>query len=267
LLESDFDELSLFLDYGLAVLAEHPKEKPFQNLVFLIRDWDPVDGIEFGYDAGRKLLDRKIEMKHVQTPEMMNVRRNVRACFSSLQCFLMHHPGLKMTENINFTGQLSDMREEFIDDVKNFVPSLLKPSKLVVKKINGKVITGRDLFDYIKLYFKQFSDGKMPKVESISTLNSKSSIMFARNEAINLYKSKMDELTNDREYVSKLKLKHNQFLNDALNLFDSIRKLGCDEYFRECRAQLENDIKAEFIRYEANNIKDNKCLIKRCCCC
>jgi len=172
-----------------------------------------------------------------------------------------------MTENKNFTGQLNNIRQEFIDDVKIFVQSLLEPSKLIVKKISGKVITGKDLFEYIKLYFKQFSDGKMPKIQSISTLNSKSSIMLARNEAINFYKSRMDELTMKRKYISRLELKHNALLNDALKLYDDKRKLGCEEYFKECRAQLENDIKALFYSYKVKNVKDQRCSMKNCFCC
>ncbi len=81
MLESDFEELNLFLDYGLSVLGKNPKEKPFQNLTFLIRDWDPADDIEFGYEAAKMLLDRKIEMKPIQTPEMMNLRKHIRSCF------------------------------------------------------------------------------------------------------------------------------------------------------------------------------------------
>jgi hypothetical protein len=61
----------------------------------------------------------------------------------------MHDPGLKMTGNVNFNGLLSDMREEFVDDVKIFVQSILEPSRLVVKRIGGREITGKDLFDYI----------------------------------------------------------------------------------------------------------------------
>jgi hypothetical protein len=54
-----------------------------------------------------------------------------------------------MTGNVNFNGLLSDMREEFVDDVKIFVQSILEPSRLVVKRIGGREITGKDLFDYI----------------------------------------------------------------------------------------------------------------------
>ncbi len=267
MLESDFEELNLFLDYGLSVLGQNPKEKPFQNLTFLIRDWDPADDIEFGYEAGRMLLDRKIEMKLNQTPEMTNLRKHIRSCFSSLECFLMHDPGLKMTEDVNFNGQTSDMRKEFVDDVKIFVQSILEPSRLVVKRIGGREITGKDLFDYIKLYFKQFSDGKMPKVESISTLNSELSVWRAKNEAKEFYISKMDHLTKTRKYVSKLEQKHYQFLNDALKLFDDIRKLGSDVYFKKCRDELENDLKIEFNRYKNNNVKYKKCSTKKCCSC
>ncbi len=269
MLESDFEELNLFLDYGLSVLEKNPKEKPFQNLTFLIRDWDPADDIEFGYEAGKMLLDRKIEMKFIQTTEMMNLRKHIRSCFSSLECFLMHHPGLKMTENVNFNGLLSDMREEFVDDIKIFVQSILEPSRLVVKRIGGREITGKDLFDYILLYFKQFSDGKMPQVESLSILNSKLSVLFARNEAKDFYISKMDDLTRTRKYVFKLEQKHYEFLNDALKLFDSTRKLGSEEYFKKCRDELENDLKFEFNRYK-DNLKDKNCCScfwYFCCCC
>jgi hypothetical protein len=105
----------------------------------------------------------------------------------------------------------------------------------------------------------------MPEVESISTLNSKSSVLFARNEAKDFYISKMDDLTKIRKYVFKLEQKHYEFLNDALKLFDSIRKLGSDVYFKKCRDELENDLKIEFNRYKDNNVKDKGRSIQNCC--
>jgi len=242
---------------------------PFQKLVFLIRDWDPADDIGFGFDAGKMLFDRKMEIRLGQTQEMLRIRKNIRSCFSPIECFLMHHPGLIMIEHSNFSGHLQDMRKEFIEDVQIFVSSILDPNNLIIKKIGDKEVTGKDLYDYINLYFEKFSSGDMPEVESITSLNSKSSVMFAKNKALSDYNSKMDNLIKDQTFIWKFRSKHINIMTESLDIFDHKTKLGGDEYIKFGRDELIQELDKQFQYYYQINSKNKKNCIEKllfCCC-
>lgn len=45
-------------------------------------------------------------MKQNQHEELQNVRKHVHSCFSSIGCFLLPHPGLKVATNPYFDGRL-----------------------------------------------------------------------------------------------------------------------------------------------------------------
>jgi len=162
---------------------------------------------------------------------------------------------------------LQDMMHKFIEDIERFVDSLLDSNNLIVKKIGDKEITGKDLYDYINLYFEKFSNGDMPEVESITSLTSKSSILFAKNKAMNYYVSNMDELTRSQNQVSKLRSKHIEFMNEALHIFDNMTKLGSDEFIRECRDGLQQELENQFLRYSQSNSRSKKRSLKKCLCC
>lgn len=56
--EDDLQHLHLFTEYSLQVYeGGHTKDTPpFQNLVFLVRDWSHVDSHPWGADGGQAYL-------------------------------------------------------------------------------------------------------------------------------------------------------------------------------------------------------------------
>jgi len=45
-------------------------------------------------------------VKQNQHEELQNVRKHIHSCFSSIGCFLLPHPGLKVATNPYFDGRL-----------------------------------------------------------------------------------------------------------------------------------------------------------------
>ena len=45
-------------------------------------------------------------MSDGQPEEIKLVRKHIKSCFESLNCFLMPHPGLRVATNPKFSGQL-----------------------------------------------------------------------------------------------------------------------------------------------------------------
>jgi len=47
-----------------------------------------------------------MQVKQNQHEELQNVRKHIHSCFSSIDCFLLPHPGLKVATNPHFDGRL-----------------------------------------------------------------------------------------------------------------------------------------------------------------
>jgi atlastin len=59
--EDDLQHLQLFTEYGKMAL-EHGIGKPFQKLVFLIRDWNSPDEYPCGFEGGRRFLESRLSV-------------------------------------------------------------------------------------------------------------------------------------------------------------------------------------------------------------
>lgn len=105
--EDDLQHLELFMEYGRLAL-EQSNEKPFQKLLFIIRDWPYAYETNYGWD-GQKVLDDFLNQTTDQTTEMIHLRTRIRASFNEIQAFLMPHPGFIVSQGNNFTGDLRDI--------------------------------------------------------------------------------------------------------------------------------------------------------------
>lgn len=133
-------------------------KKPFQNLLFIVRDWpyaDETDGYGF---KGQKVIDELITKTNEQTTEMHQLRDGIRASFEHISAYLLPYPGSNVARARNFTGDLTDIDAEFLKYVKELVPSLLAHEKLVVKKVNGTKIQARDFVKYLQSYVDVFNN-------------------------------------------------------------------------------------------------------------
>jgi atlastin len=154
--ENDFQVLEYFTEYGRLALKEtDTDEKPFQKLVFLIRDWFAPKDHPYGLEGGHTLLEKRLAIKDGQLPELQEIRRNIESCFNKINCYLMPPPG-KIVANQTFYGTIADIEPEFIDCLKTFVPLMLDPKNVVVKKIGGRQVTGKELMEYFKVYINIF---------------------------------------------------------------------------------------------------------------
>ena len=160
--EDNLQVLEIFLEYGRLAL-ESASDKPFQKLIFLIRDWSYPYEHAYGFEGGSKLLDKKLQLSDTMPEQLQRVRRKIRKCFKEIGCFLLPHPGSKVATNPNFDGRTKDYDEDFLENIKSFVPSLLDPSNLIVKEIGGRPVTGRELLEYFKVYITMFA-GKVTKL-------------------------------------------------------------------------------------------------------
>ncbi|KAH9371486.1 hypothetical protein HPB48_018864 [Haemaphysalis longicornis] len=145
--EDHLQHLQLFTQYGK--LAQQVTEKrPFQKLLFLVRDWQYGYERAYGFDGGYDLLEQRLKVSEELDPELQSLRHDIESCFSEISCFLLPHPGKKVASGPQFEGCLSDIDDEFKEQLQVLVPFVLQPNNLVVKKISNSDVTCRQMLDY-----------------------------------------------------------------------------------------------------------------------
>lgn len=61
----------------------------------------------------------------------------------------------------------ADIDPDFKKNLQIFVPMLLAPENLVLKKINGQKVKARDLVQYFKSYIQIYSGNELPEPKSM----------------------------------------------------------------------------------------------------
>lgn len=168
--EDDLQHLQLFTEYGRLAL-EKSGTTPFQRLQFLIRDWSYPYEAPYGAEGGRKILERRLEVSDQQHVELQRLRKHIKSCFSEIACFLLPHPGLKISTDPQFDGRLSEIETSFKQELKTLIPLLLAPQNLVTKKINGQTVRARELVEYFKSYMKIYKGDELPEPKSMLVVN------------------------------------------------------------------------------------------------
>nr|XP_033792288.1 atlastin-2 isoform X2 [Geotrypetes seraphini]XP_033792289.1 atlastin-2 isoform X2 [Geotrypetes seraphini] len=253
--EDDLQHLQLFTEYGRLAMEE-VYQRPFQTLMFLIRDWSYPYEHPYGLEGGRKFLEKRLQVKQNQHEELQNVRKHIHSCFSNLGCFLLPHPGLKVATNPNFDGRLIDIDDDFKKELQNLVPLLLAPGKLVEKEIGGSKVTCRDLVEYFKAYIKIYQGEELPHPKSMLQATAEANNLAAVAVSKDTYSKSMEQICGgDKPYIapSDLERKHQDLKESSIKQFRSVKKMGGEEFCRRYQDQLE----AELEEIYANFVKHN----------
>ncbi|KAM7394828.1 hypothetical protein PAMP_021608 [Pampus punctatissimus] len=234
--EDDLQHLQLFTEYGRLAMEE-VYEKPFQTLMFLIRDWSYPYEHPYGLEGGQSFLEKRLQVKQNQHEELQNVRKHIHSCFSKISCFLLPHPGLKVATNPHFDGRLRDIDEDFQKELVNLVPTLLSPENLVEKEIRGVKITCKDLLHYFK---------------ATAEANNLAAVAGAKD----LYNKSMEQICGgDRPYISpaELERRHSELRLASVRHFCSVKKMGGEDFCRRYQEQLEVELDEAFANFSKHN--------------
>ncbi|XP_043278003.1 atlastin isoform X3 [Venturia canescens] len=257
--EDDLQHLQLFTEYGRLAL-EKSGSTPFQRLQFLVRDWSYPYEADYGSNGGRKILQRRLEVSDKQHPELQSLRKHIKSCFSEISCFLMPHPGLKIATNPKFDGRLSEIEDEFKQQLRILIPTLLAPDNLVTKKINGQVVKARELLEYFKSYIRIYKGDELPEPKSMLVATAEANNLSAVAEAKDLYHQMMECVCGGaKPYLatSHLESEHQRCVDKALHQFSNKRKMGGDEFSQMYMEKLVKDIDETFLQFKAHNESKN----------
>lgn len=122
------------------------------------------------------------------------MRQHIRECFSSVNCFLMPHPGIHVMTNRDFDGRVSAIEPEFVKQLRDLVPLILSPPKLQLKHINGQRITGRELMEYFKSYVEIYKGDSLPRPVSVFEATAKTNNLNAIMASQEYYTREMNQV-------------------------------------------------------------------------
>ncbi|KAL1445563.1 hypothetical protein MTO96_044951, partial [Rhipicephalus appendiculatus] len=105
--ENHLDHLQCFADYG-RLAQKGNGTKPFQKLLFLVRDWERPQNFEFGSRGGKSLINTRLEIKARGDAEQRSLRESIISCFSDIDGFLLPRPGDKTYVEVFKGGDLPE---------------------------------------------------------------------------------------------------------------------------------------------------------------
>ncbi|CAG9812157.1 unnamed protein product [Chironomus riparius] len=231
--------------------------KPFQNLIFLIRDWSNPDDHAFGTEGGESYLKYFLKVKSGQKEELKSVRQFIHSSFEEISCALLPHPGKSVAgggrniqQNKKYDGNWGAMDEDFKIELFNLIENLLKTERLVMKKINGKDLKGSEFLEYVQQYFKLFQSDKLPQAQSIyeSTVEKQMNILIGL--CIDNYKETVYKNQDLISNISQIPVFHNMSKNQALLIYKESKKMGNSDHETKFKKELSKQIDKLFSEWK-----------------
>jgi predicted nucleic acid-binding Zn-ribbon protein len=226
--------------------------KPFQELIFLIRDWSYPDESSYGENGGKQYLDTMMAIGDNQT-EQSKLRSEITSYFSNISCFLMPHPGLKVASG-KFTP--SDIEPKFIKNLNDFAAMVFNPEKLVIKQIAGKNINGRIMFDSFKIYMDAFKNNEKLKPETIydATCRANNGIVFG--DAKVYYTDEMNKKCFQSFSLepNELQQYYEKVRNHSIEKFNQEKQNKCEVSSKRYLDDLEKWIEEQFRNCATQNL-------------
>ncbi|KAI1286282.1 Atlastin-1 [Halotydeus destructor] len=253
--EDDLQHLELFTEYGRLAL-DQTGETPFQKLLFLVRDWPFAADYDYGLQGGQRFLRTKLAITKQQTGELERVRKNIRACFRSVDCFLMPHPGMEVARSMRFDGRLADIDAEFLDYLSDLVPYLMDKKTIQTKKIGGQEVTGMQLVEYFKSYIRIFADGSLPEPTSILEATAQANNQAALASARDHYIGKMEAAFGGASVAvtnQQFQQTHQTFFDESVAIFHRVRKMGGEQFSKTYLNQFQQEVNTLYKHYNSMN--------------
>ncbi|XP_067011778.2 atlastin-like [Anabrus simplex] len=257
--EDHLQHLQVFTEYGRLALKED-SHKPFQKLLFLVRDWSYPYDADYGSAGGKFLLKRRMKISDSQHPELQLLRKHISSCFQDISCFLLPHPGHKVSTDPSFSGRLSDIDSEFKEHLGVLVPLVLSVKNTTVKEIGGQKVKAKDLLHYFQSYMKVLSGHELPEPITLFFATVQASNLVALSGAIDFYKKQMNRVCGGtRPYIipEQLAEQHSRLKTAAVHQFISVPQMGGAEFSKKYHAMLESDIDEMFREYMLVNKRKN----------
>ncbi|OQV22613.1 Atlastin-2 [Hypsibius exemplaris] len=258
---NELDILQFITAYGGSALADQePIGKPFQRLLFLVRDWSHPDDHSYGMEGGGVYLKKRLQVSPDQHPELRSIAESLPRCFESVFCYLMPLPGMKVARTQRFNGQVKDMEEDFRQHLHELLAILFYEEELVIKQHNGQPMLAGSLFDCIQTYVQLFQSDKLPEISALGKARAEIHHQNALMNCRSYYDVQMRKFIFSRDGAlneTDLRRHHESSRNAALAMYHGCPKMGGYDVNNAFEEKLERHME-EFCARELRRLESYK---------
>ncbi|CAG2101386.1 unnamed protein product [Medioppia subpectinata] len=228
---------------------------PFQNLLFVIRDWArPVPPHTYGLDGGQHYLNTRFDTSAGQREFARNTRQFIRDSFDSIHCYLMPDPGVNARSQ-QFNGCPNELTDDFNANLRVFCSFLLNPDTIKVKTINGQPITGHEFGRYFEDYVNMFNSESGPRACDLLEATHRAHDLNLINQLKDKYMTKMSTLMDSRPFHGgrQLTTQSHDLINTLESDFGFRKRSTAESVVRELMDQLSRALDAVFRQKKEEN--------------
>ena len=217
----------------------------------------------FGFTGGHSYLTKNLKIDENQHESLTSVRQHIFSSFEDISCCLLPFPG-KAVSRANYDGSWSKMDEDFKDELKILIETLLHPNELVIKKINNLELTATELRSYIEVYFQEFQSNEIVGAQSLYELTVTEQMNILIQKAMQTYKENLINLNKpdaSSNFVDQLDAAHYYSKLAAIDQFDEAQKMGSTSLHLKFRNKLVTKIDQTFSEWKVDAILNNEKLV------
>ena len=249
-----------FLSFGLLALDRDDSNvstKPFQNLVFLVRDWENHEEFPFGNEGGRRFIKRKLEEKSDHDAFHRKLRKQMKECFEDIDCFLFPYPGKSAREK-SFTGSVINASEDFrsfAQEIQNCIEKLVNPDNFPFKTLNGNVLSAKDVLDIFRSYTEIFNSDELPSSNDLYNAAAERCNAVITSKCVTAFVTTLESSLSSVPYLEENELdeaKENAE-EDAMKMFRKSRKMGDAEVISAAKKELKSRLDEKFSTFQSQN--------------
>mmetsp|Transcript_21838 Transcript_21838/g.45584 ORF Transcript_21838/g.45584 Transcript_21838/m.45584 type:complete len:596 (-) Transcript_21838:94-1881(-) len=264
--EDNLQQLALFCEYARRAMEDGDYvNKPFQEIEFLVRDWqhfeDDEDGNDFG--AMEKSMSEYLEtvLEERDASDLKETREQIKLCFEKISCYGLCHPGFAVTKK-KYGGEVNVVEELFMQLLDRYCQRVFSTANLQPKQIHDRELTAVELGAYIQEYAKIFEKGeKFPTAATLLEATSSANNSNAISLSVAEYKDTMDLVAGPKcsNYVQPNQLleEHEASCGKAMKVFKSIATFGTAPSIAASKKKVETQIESQWEVYESLNNSRN----------
>lgn len=124
-------------------------------MVLLMKNWILPHEHSYGYGGGESYMKTvfNVTENHSQYAEITRTGIVIQSTFEPYSCFLLPSQG-KDVLFTNYQGEWRQLDEDFKKHLVILIEDVLRPSNLVIKKIDGNELIAQEFSLIVKNYFE-----------------------------------------------------------------------------------------------------------------
>lgn len=229
--DKTYEYFDCFNGYGAhdqgCLNEDESRNKPFQKLVFLKRNWDDTDSYDYGFHNNDEPEDKNIFKDqlmptNVQSEHPKRTLKIIHKCFPDLTAFLLPNPGPKLRKE----KSVDKTCDEFKEYLKKFICEMLpikKADQITHKAIDGCEVTGVNLILYVEKWINTLNQKEIDLANVISKATAETKCLIAKNRAVDHYQLEMYNtvIFSDPPVSEELfDIEHKKVLDQCLEIFN-----------------------------------------------